>query len=169
RVEFVILSRRDEAPSVAEEPASAPARATSAAVERSVAAAPTTSQEVAGMVRYDVEVPVTIPARSSAMVAIQNRRLAGAEVYLYRPDPAAPGTDQHPFRAARFECPAGHELEPGPLAIYARGGYVGDAILERLHPGEISFVPFAVDGSTTVTVSSDDSRVPARLVKVDRG
>jgi hypothetical protein len=103
------------------------------------------------------------------MVAVQNRRVAGTEIYLYRPDPAAPGTERHPFRAARFECPPGQEMEPGPLAVYARGTFVGDAVLDRLHPGEVSFVPFAVDGATAVNVTTQDESVPFRLVKIEHG
>jgi outer membrane protein OmpA-like peptidoglycan-associated protein len=172
RVDFRILRRADDEPSAetrAREAPATPVKPTLAALENALRAAPTTTEEVAGMLRYDIQTPVTIPARASAMVAIQNRRLAGTEVYLYRPDPAAPGTERHPFRAARFECPTGQEMEAGPLAIYARGTYVGDAILDRLHAGEISFVPFAIDGATTVTVSSEDSAVPHRLVKIEHG
>ena len=180
RVDFKILRRAEDQALAENEIAqvraapAAPAKPTMMkptmdALESALSVAPTTTEEVAGMVRYDIETPVTIPARASAMVAIQNRRLPGSEVYLFRPDPAAPGTDRHPFRAARFECPAGQEMEAGPLAIYARGTYVGDALLDRLHPGEISFVPFAIDGATTVTVSSQDSDVPSRLVKIEHG
>jgi len=175
RVEFTILRRNEDVVTAGEggpalPPPTAPAvEATAAAVERALAAAPTRATEVAGMVRYDIQTPVTIPARASAMVAIQNRRVQAMEVYLYRPDAHAPGTDRSPFRAARFECPAGQELEAGPLAIYARGAYVGDAVLDRLHPGEVSFVPFGVDGATTVDVRGADNLVPARIVKIEHG
>jgi outer membrane protein OmpA-like peptidoglycan-associated protein len=175
RVEFTILRRADETSGRGEETASGeggpgrPVEATADTVERALAPAPTRATEVAGMVRYDIQTPVTIPARASAMVAVQNRKITSAEVYLYRPDANAPGTDRSPFRAARFECPAGQELEAGPLAIYARGAYVGDAVLERLHPGEVSYVPFGVDGATSVEVSGQDSLEPARIVKIERG
>jgi outer membrane protein OmpA-like peptidoglycan-associated protein len=174
RVDFTILKRAEEAPIsrlVPEAPAgpSTPVEATIAELEKSLRPAPTATEEVAGMVRFDIRTPVTIPARASAMVAIQNRRVAGTEIYLYRPDASAPGTGRHPFRAARFQCPPGQELEPGPLAIYARGTFVGDAVLDRLHPGEVSFVPFAVDGATDVTVTTRDESVPFRLVKIERG
>jgi outer membrane protein OmpA-like peptidoglycan-associated protein len=170
RVEFTILKRAEENKvSVAPAGQSAPVEATVAELEKALRPAQTATEEVAGMVRIDVQTPVTIPARASAMVAVQNRRVAGAEIYLYRPDPAAPGTERHPFRAARFECPPGQEMEPGPLAVYARGTFVGDAVLDRLHPGEVSFVPFAVDGATAVTVTTRDESVPFRLVKIERG
>jgi outer membrane protein OmpA-like peptidoglycan-associated protein len=175
RVDFTILRRADDEDRAALErnkqgaaPA-APVAATAPALEKALQPAPTAASEVAGMVRFDIQTPVTIPARASAMVAIQNRRVPGAEVYLFRPDPAAPGTERHPFRAARFECPPGQELEPGPLAVYARGTFVGDGVLDRLHPGDVSFVPFAVDGATTVTVARQDESVPFRLVKIARG
>jgi outer membrane protein OmpA-like peptidoglycan-associated protein len=173
RVEFTILKRAEDQASrpapVAPMSVAAPVEATVAELEKALRPAETATEEVAGMVRIDIQTPVTIPARSSAMVAIQNRRVAGTEIYLYRPDAAAPGTAHHPFRAARFECPPGQELEPGPLAVYAHGTFVGDAVLDRLHPGEVSFVPFAVDGATAVTVATRDESVPFRLVKIERG
>jgi hypothetical protein len=121
------------------------------------------------MVRYEIAMPVSIPRRPSATLSILNRRVPGAEVYLFRPDPAVPGSDRYPLRAARFVCPPEAALEPGPIALYARGSYVGDALVDRLHAGEISLVPFALDSSTVVTVDAGDFDVPLRLVKIDRG
>jgi outer membrane protein OmpA-like peptidoglycan-associated protein len=172
RVEFSILDRGAPAEQMvaqrtSEAMASTPA--TVANAERGLTPAPTRAQEVAGMMRYEIGIPVTIPGRSSAMVAIESRRLAGAEVYLYRPDPSAPGSDAHPYRAARFECPPGYVLEGGPLAIYARGTFVGDAILDRLQPGQVSLVPFALDGGTSVRVTQDSDRQPVRLIRIARG
>ncbi|HLK88396.1 MAG TPA: OmpA family protein [Polyangia bacterium] len=131
--------------------------------------APARPAEVAGMMRYEIGVPVTIPGRSSAMVAIENRRLPAAEVYLYRPDANAPGSDAHPYRAARFVCPPGNVLEGGPLAIYARGTFVGDAILDPLRPGQSSLVPFALDPEATVRVTQDGESKPLRLIKIEHG
>jgi outer membrane protein OmpA-like peptidoglycan-associated protein len=162
RVDFRIL-RREEAE------AAPPVPATAGALERSQRTLATALQEVAGMVRYDISVPVSIPRRSSATLSILNRRISGSEVLLFRPDPAVPGSDRHPVRAARFACPPSTTLEPGPIALYARGSYVGDALLGRVHAGDVSLVPFALDGSATVEVESDARLVPQRLVKIDHG
>jgi hypothetical protein len=149
----VILRRDDET--------AAPVAATAASLQRGQSALATSLREVAGMVRYEIAVPVSIPHRSSATLSILNRRVAGSEVFLFRPDPAVPGSDRHPVRAARFTCPADTTLEPGPIALYARGSYVGDALLSRVHGGDVSLVPFALDGSATVEIEQDTQRVPS--------
>jgi outer membrane protein OmpA-like peptidoglycan-associated protein len=171
RVGFSVLERAEPPEELVKQTfdRAASALATVENVERGVAPAPTRPEEVAGMVRYEIGVPVTIPGRSSAMVAIENRRLPAAEVYLYRPDASAPGSDTHPYRAARFVCPPGNVLEGGPLAIYARGTFVGDAILDRLQPGQSSLVPFALDGGATVRVTQESETQPLRLIKIDHG
>jgi outer membrane protein OmpA-like peptidoglycan-associated protein len=161
RVEFVIMRRNDEV--------AAPVAATAPRLERGQDALATALHEVAGMVRYEIAVPVSIPHRSSATLSILNRRVAGSEVFLFRPDPAVPGSDRHPLRAARFTCPGDTTLEPGPIALYARGSYVGDSLLARVHAGDVSLVPFALDGSATVEVEQESQRVPQRLVKIDHG
>jgi outer membrane protein OmpA-like peptidoglycan-associated protein len=170
RVELFVLKGEEPAELVSSlGRAPGPMPVTVGSAEKGVQPVPTLPSEVAGMVRYEIGVPVSIPGRSSAMVAIQSRRLDAAEVYFYRPDSNAPGSDSHPFRAARFECPAGSPLEAGPLAIYARGTFVGDAIVDRLQPGEVSLVPFALDGSSNVRASQETETEPARLVKIAHG
>src|SRR6185436_6055413 len=46
---------------------------------------------------------------------------------------------------------------------------VGDALVLRVHGGEVSMVPFALDGSASVEVDEEDQLVPQRLVKMDHG
>jgi outer membrane protein OmpA-like peptidoglycan-associated protein len=166
RVSFLIVKRTVEDEGAA---APAPVEATVQAVERSQRAVSAVQHEVAGMVRHDIQIPVDIPRRSSATLAILNRRISGSEVFLYRPDPAVPGSALHPLRVARFACPPETALEPGPIALYARGSYVGDALVDRLHAGQVSLVPFAIDSSAVVNVERDDRRVPQRLVKIEQG
>ncbi|HVV49711.1 MAG TPA: OmpA family protein [Polyangia bacterium] len=118
--------------------------------------------------RYEIATPVTIPARSSAMVAVANQRLAVAEVYFYRPQASAPGSDSHLYRAARFQCPGGASFS-GPVAIYARGSYAGDSTVDCSRPGELSLVPFGLDAATTVHAVREPVSEPGRIVKIARG
>ena len=92
-----------------------------------------------------------------------------ARVVRVRPDSNAPGSDRHPFRVARVENSTGFTLEPGPIAIFSGGTFVGDTLLSRLQIGETTWIPYAVDGGTTVTSGDTDDERPVRLIAMHRG
>ncbi|MBI2898156.1 MAG: OmpA family protein [Deltaproteobacteria bacterium] len=139
-----------------------------ASLSRSVRAG-ATPRLGAGIIRYDLDQPVSIARGSAALVAIVNRPVPGEEVLLFRPDPGAPGSDLHPLRAARLRGTDGLDLPPGPVALFARGAFVGDGILAGLHARTSTFVPFAIDRATTVVARSDRGEEPLRLVSLVRG
>ena len=124
---------------------------------------------VAGTVRYALSEPVSIRRGASAMVSILNQRVPGHDVFLYRPDGNAPGSDRHPFRAVKLVNRSGYTLEPGPIAIFAGGSFVGDSLVERISVDETAWIPYALDGGTQVTVARRDDEQPVRLVSIQRG
>jgi outer membrane protein OmpA-like peptidoglycan-associated protein len=164
RVEFLIAERRD-----------APARTRHASpmIDTRTAAASvhtaTKPADVAGSVRYVLSEPVSIRRGASTMVSILDKPVGADDVFLFRPDPNAPGSDRHPFRAVRLVNDSGFTLEPGPIAIFARGTFVGDSLLGRLDLGETAWIPYALDGGTTVTVTTDDAERAVKLVSIHRG
>jgi outer membrane protein OmpA-like peptidoglycan-associated protein len=162
RVEFLILERSDD---------SAPASASSVTAPRLQASmrARVTPRDVAGSVRYEITEPVTIRRGASALVPILNRRAQGEDVYLYRPDDNAPLSAQHPWRAGRLVNDGPLPLQAGPMAMFAGGAFVGEGLIERLHPGETAFVPYALDSGTVVHERSEDTDEPARIVAIARG
>lgn len=119
--------------------------------------------------RYALHAPVTIPAESSTLVAIVNERVPGQEILLFRPDPNAPASRVSPFRAARLQNQSGLQLVRGPVALFARGTFVGEGVLSTLNAGESTFIPFAVDTSTQVTVVPESRREPNRITSIVRG
>lgn len=125
--------------------------------------------EAEGTTQYDVAARVSIPARSSSLVTILSERVRGEPVLLYRPDPSAPASARHPFRAARLVSPERTTLIPGPVAVYAGGTFVGEGLIEALHDGEIATIPYALDGSSTVSVERDAASEPVRIVSLLRG
>jgi outer membrane protein OmpA-like peptidoglycan-associated protein len=125
--------------------------------------------EVAGTVRYALTEPVSIKKGSSSMVSILNKGVSAEDVYLYRPDGNAPASDRHPFRAVRLVNDSGFMLEPGPIAIFARGTFVGDSMITRLNVNETAWVPYALDGATSITVDNTDDERPIRIVSIQRG
>jgi outer membrane protein OmpA-like peptidoglycan-associated protein len=124
---------------------------------------------VAGAVRYVLAGPVSIPRGASSMVSILNTQVTAEDALLFRPDAGAPGSDRHPFRAVRLANGTGYTLEPGPIAIFARGSFVGDSLLQRLDLGETAWVPYALEGGTTVTTAQDAGERPLRIVSIHHG
>ena len=165
RADFLIAQREEVA---RENVRREPAKLDAAAMKTSVHTA-TKPADVAGTVRYVLSEPVTIKKGSSSMVSILNRSIAAEDVYLYRPDGNAPGSARHPFRAVRLVNDSGYMLEPGPIAIFARGTFVGDSMVTRLGVGETAWIPYALDGATTVTATTDDAEHPVKIVSIQRG
>ncbi len=164
RVEFLIREREDER---------APAPRDRVAIDAAALAASGPAHaalvEIAGATRFELADRVTVPRNASTLVSVLSREVAGEDALLYRPDPGVPGSDLHPFRAARVELPDDLALEPGPVAVYADGSFAGEGLAARTHAHETTYVPFAVDGGTTVRVETKGDERPARLVRFTRG
>ncbi|MEM1417324.1 MAG: OmpA family protein [Myxococcota bacterium] len=122
----------------------------------------------AGDTRYLMPGTVDIPRGSASMVAIVNLEVPGSEVLLFRPDPATGESDRHPFRAARLVNEASVDLIEGPVALFARGTYVGEGVLDGLMEGEATFLPFALDATTEVSSDATSEVRPHRLVRVQQ-
>ena len=163
RVAFLILKRSD---GDADQPAKPVITTTSVAASVQTTTKPV---EVAGAVRYELGAPVTVKRGSSTMVSILNKAIVAEDAYLWRPDANAPGSDRHPFRVVRLVNSSGFTLQPGPVAIFARGTFVGDSLLDRLDLDETSWIPYALDSGTTVTVGAVADERPVRLVALHKG
>ncbi|HWO25561.1 MAG TPA: OmpA family protein [Kofleriaceae bacterium] len=125
--------------------------------------------EVAGAVRYEIATPVSVPRGASTLVAILNKPITAEDAYLFRPDGNAPGSERHPFRAVRLVNTSGFTLQPGSIAIFARGTFVGDSLLDRLELDETAWIPYAIDSGTQVTSAAAAAERPVRIVALHRG
>lgn len=163
RVEFLILERADEA-----SPPAGAGAISAARMQDSVRASVQPS-DVAGSVRYRIAEPVTIRRGAAALVPILNQTMPGEDVYLFRPDANALESAQHPWRAGRFVNAGPLPLQPGPVAVFAGGTFVGEGLIERLHADETALVPYALDSATTVRESGAQKEEPVRLVTMARG
>ncbi len=175
RVEFDITGRDDDASETVNGTSDGGGRAVSPrrgigaeALARSVAARGST-REVAGATRYELAERVSVPRGASTLVSVLSKRTAGEDVFLFRPDPGAPGSDLHPLRAARIVLPREVGLEPGPVAVFSQGTFAGEGLLERTSGGETAYIPYAVDGGTVVRVEVTGDERPQRLIAVARG
>ncbi len=120
----------------------------------------------AGETRYAMPGTVDIPRGSASMVAILNLEVPGTEVLLFRPDRATVASTRHPFRAARLVNEASVDLIEGPVALFARGSYVGEGVLDGLTAGEATFLPFALDATTAVRSEIATELRPHRLLRL---
>ena len=127
------------------------------------------SETASGETRFALTLPVSIPRQSATMVAVLDETLEGGEVLLYRPESRVPLSTSRPFRAARLVNGPGYRLLRGPVAIYARGTYVGEGVLDGLAPRESTFLPYALDAGTVVTRSVETTRRPLRIKRIERG
>ena len=164
RAEFLILKRGSDGPQTDPGYVRIDTQTAAASTRTTTKAA-----AVAGTVRYAVGEPVTVKRGRSTMVSILNQPIEGEDALLYRPDGNAPGSDRHPFRAVRLHNGSGFTLEPGPIAIFADGSFVGDSLLKRLDLGQTAWIPYAIDGGTRVDVAHADAERPMRLVAMQRG
>jgi hypothetical protein len=120
---------------------------------------------VGSLFRYDLDEPVTIDERQSALVNIVNARVPGEEVLLFRV-----GSDSvSPYRAVRFANDSGFVLEAGPIAIYHDDAFVGEALGSRIEKGSSTFVPFAQDGRIRVQLAEEQKEQGMSLLKLVQG
>ncbi len=122
-------------------------------------------QSVGSLFRFDIPNPVSIPDRSSALVSVVNELVPGKEV-LYLPLESG---RRQPYRAVTFRNTTDALLEGGPVAIYRKGAFVGEALLGRVEKGALAFVPYALEGRVFVHQEERRRDEGVRLVKIDRG
>ena len=166
RVEFDIEDAGDD--SVEDGPASETPQMSARSVE-GVEQTSVGTEQAQGGTTYEIAGGVYVPAHSTAVVSLIDQRVLGEEIYLFRPDGNARGSDVHPFRAVRFQNGTQATLVPGPVALFAHGRYVGEGLLDGLAPNETAFIPYAVDASTRVSSEVQRREQPVRVVSVVRG
>jgi hypothetical protein len=127
------------------------------------------TQKVGSLYRFDLEDPMTVPNRSSTMIALINTRIPGKAIYSYNPQSGVRAAVKHPFRAVAIRNQAGSVLEPGPMAIIRNGQYVGEGLIQRIEKGQDSYISYALDTAVNVTASTSSGHEVAGLMKISRG
>ncbi len=123
----------------------------------------------AGTTRYEVPVRISVPNDSATMVLLVSRQVPGEAVFLYAPDGGVPASFAHPFRVVRFRNATKGLLERGPIAVFERGSFLGQGVVESLPPGATATVPFAVERGLAVQHERKFSEQGARLVRIESG
>lgn len=124
-----------------------------------------TGSEVGDLFEYRIDQPVTVPRDRSALIPILQTRMEGERVSIYnegnRRDRAMGGM--------LLKNTSSLTLEGGALTVIDGDAYAGEALMERLKPGEERLISFALDLGTLVNASIKDDRAPAFLVRAING
>lgn len=122
-----------------------------------------------GATRYQLPVRVTVPDASATMVLLINQRVPGEAVFLFAPDGGVPDSSSHPFRVARFTNATKGLLERGPIAVFEKGAFLGQGMLDPLPPQATATVPFALERSLAVESQRQHLELGARLFQIEAG
>lgn len=122
-----------------------------------------------GTTRYEVPHTVTIPDKSATMILLVNQQVPGEAVYLYAPDGGVPDSYAHPFRVVRFTNASGGLLERGPIAVFEKGAFLGQGMLESLPAKAHATVPFALVRAIGVEQDRRYDQRGARLYSIESG
>jgi hypothetical protein len=123
----------------------------------------------AGATHYDIPTRVTLPDQSATMVLLINQRVPGEAVFLFSPDGGVPDSATHPFRVVRFTNATNGLFERGPIAVFEKGAFLGQGMLDPLPPKATATVPFALERSLAVESARDYQEQGARLFKIESG
>jgi hypothetical protein len=124
-----------------------------------------TGSEVGDLFEYRIDQPVTVPRDRSALIPILQTRMEGERVSIYnegnRRDRAMGGM--------MLKNTSSLTLEGGALTVIDGDAYAGEALMERLKPGEQRLISFALDLGTLVNARTKEDRTPAFLVRAVNG
>ncbi len=123
--------------------------------------------DLAGLFRFDLSDPVTLPDQSSTLVTLVNEHVPGDDVIVFQPSGGA--SDRYPYRSIRIDNDTPFPVQRAPIAIYRRGTFVGEGITPDIAPGETATIPFAIESRVTVDSRSSSTSGEARLVRIIDG
>jgi hypothetical protein len=121
--------------------------------------------EVGDLFEYRIEQPVTVPRDRSALIPILQTRMEGERVSIF--DESAHGG--RPLGGMLLKNNSPLTLEGGSITVIDGDAYAGEALMERLKPGEERLISFSLDLGTLVSAKSKADRSPVFLVKALNG
>ncbi len=120
-----------------------------------------------GTTRYDLPSLVTIPDKSATMVMLAVRKVPGEALFLFAPDGGVPDSTSHPFRVVRFSNRTGGALERGPIAVFEKGAFLGQGMVDPLPEGATATVPFALERALAVDQERKYDELGERIAKIE--
>jgi archaellum component FlaC len=124
-----------------------------------------TGKEVGDLFEYRIDQLVTVRRDRSALIPILQTKMEGERVSIFNEAVRA----DRPLGGMLLENTSQLTLEDGSMTVLDGDAYAGEALMERLKPGEKRLISFALDLGTLVTVRLKEDRAPTFLVKVANG
>jgi len=124
-----------------------------------------TGGEVGDLFEYRIDKPITVPRGHSALIPIVQTTLEGERVSIYNESARA----DRPMGGLRLKNTSALTLEGGSLTVIDGDSYAGEALIERLKPGEERFISYSLDLGTLVKSDLKEDREPVFYVKVVKG
>ena len=124
-----------------------------------------TGAEIGDLFEYRIDQPITVRRDSSALIPILQTRMEGERVSIYNESVRK----DRPMGGMRLKNTSSLTLEGGSLTVIDGDAYAGEALMDRLKPGEERFISFALDLGTLVTARLKGDRDPAFLIRVVNG
>ncbi len=124
-----------------------------------------TGSEVGDLFEYRIDQPVTVRRDRSALIPILQTKMAGERVSIFNETVRA----DRPFGGMLLENTSPLTLEDGSMTVIDGDAYAGEALMERLKPGEKRLISFALDLGTLASVRVKEDRNPTFLIKVVGG
>lgn len=116
--------------------------------------APAAGVEAGALFTYTLAAPLDLRAHGSALVPFVQEAVEVEALTLF----AGPGNGQAGRSGARLVNSTRQTLPQGPIALFAEGGFAGEALLDRLKPGERRFLQFGTDLDVDLSVARSKSR-----------
>ena len=124
-----------------------------------------TGSEVGDLFEYRIDQPVTVPRDRSALIPILQTRMEGERVSIYNES----ARQDRPMGGIVLKNTSPLTLEGGALTVIEGDAYAGEALMERLKPGEQRLISFELDLGTLVTARAKEKRAPTFLVRAVNG
>ena len=124
-----------------------------------------TGKEVGDLFEYRIDQPVTVRRDRSALIPILQTKMVGERVSIFNESVRG----DRPLGGMLLENTSPLTLEDGSMTVLDGDAYAGEALMERLKPGEKRLISFALDLGTLATVRVKEDRAPTFLIKAISG
>lgn len=124
----------------------------------------TEARDLGELFEYRFSTPISIRKDESAMLPFVQQTIASRKLLIY-----AENYGQHPMSAAELTNSTSTTLDGGPITVFDRNSYGGEALMETLRAGDKRLISYAVDLGTRITTAFDSSRNIVREIHLNRG
>jgi hypothetical protein len=125
----------------------------------------TAAGQIGDHFQYLIDQKVSLPRQKSALLPIVNKDIECTKLSIYSESVHA----KFPLLGLKFKNTTGQPLTQGPITVFERGCYAGDARILDLQPSEERLLSYAIDLGTeikTITrTTPDQSQVTLKPVK----